>query len=215
MPEHTPSRRGLLAAVAAAAAGGCLDRVAAPATETPGDTERSASGPDTSEGDATPRTPTDETPTARAASVTPTHAEVGPDWPTPTAGATAGYASDPVATATVGSDDARPPDVEPHEVVLRNETDAERRVATRVWLNGTRVVDRTDALPAAGELLVDLREPGRYVVAVRADRDDRGVVVSNREREWFDCNESATTVAIRQTGYARGFVTTSLACATP
>ncbi|MEZ3115520.1 hypothetical protein RYH80_06265 [Halobaculum sp. MBLA0147] len=215
MPEHTPSRRGLLAAVAAVAAGGCLDRVATPATETPGDTRRPQSDTESADADPTARSPTDETPTARAVSVTPTHADVGPDWPTPTAGATAGYASDPVATVAVGSDDARPPDVEPHEVVIRNATDAERRVETRVWLNGESVVDRTDALPAAGELLVDLREPGRYVIAVRADRDDRGVVVSNREREWFDCNESATTVAVRQTGYARGFITTSLACATP
>lgn len=213
MPEHTPSRRGLLAVVAAATTGGCLDGVGTPSTETPVDTEQSPSGGDAA--DPTPTTTPADGSADRTPSPTPTHADVGPDWPTPAPGSTLGYASDPVATVTVGDPDGRPPDVEPHEVVVRNETDAERRVVTRVWRNGSQVVDRTDALPTDRELLVDLQEPGRYVVAVRALRDDRGVVVSNRDRQWFDCNESATTVSVRQTGYARGFITTDLACSTP
>jgi hypothetical protein len=87
-------------------------------------------------------------------------------------------------------------------------------VTTRIWRDGTRVVARTDTLPAGRDLLFELREAGQYLVAVRARRDERGVVVSNRERTWFDCNESATTVAVTPDGYARGFITTDLACTT-
>ena len=122
--------------------------------------------------------------------------------------------------------------MKPHQVVVRNGTadtsttdgastagdtttaDA-TRITTRVWRDGTRIVARTDTLAAGRDLLVDLWEPGQYLVAVRAARDERGVVVSNRERTWFDCNESATTVAVTPDGYARGFITTDLACSTP
>ena len=194
MSTHAPSRRELLTVVAAAVGGGCLD---------------------------------DTTSTTRSASATPTRADVGPDWPTPDSGTRPGYTTDPVATAVVGDADQRPSNVEPHQVVVRDRTadtsttdgthttaDA-TRITTRVWRDGTRVVARTDTLAVGRDLLVDLREPGRYLVAVRAARDERGVVVSNRERTWFDCNESATTVAVTPDGYARGFITTDLACSTP
>ncbi len=193
MSTHAPSRRELLAVVAAAVGGGCLD---------------------------------DTTSTTRSASATPTRADVGPDWPTPDSGTRPGYTTDPVATAVVGDADQRPSNVKPHQVVVRNGTaDASTtgdtttadatRITTRVWRDGTRVIARTDTLAAGRDLLVDLREPGQYLVAVRAARDERGVVVSNRERTWFDCNDSATTVAVTPDGYARGFITTDLACSTP
>jgi len=190
---HAPSRRELLTVVAAAVGGGCLD---------------------------------DTTSTTRSASATPTRADVGPDWPTPDSGTRPGYTTDPVATVVVGDADQRPSNVKPHQVVVRNGTaDASTtgdtttadatRITTRVWRDGTRAVARTDTLAAGRDLLVDLREPGQYLVAVRAARDERGVVVSNRERTWFDCNDSATTVAVTPDGYARGFITTDLACSTP
>lgn len=228
---HTPARRGVLAVVAAAVGGGCLNDVASTSSE-----ERSVDTDASSRSLSTDQTPTraaspDATSPPRSSTTTPTHADVGPDWPTPDSGARPAYTTDPAATTVVGDADERPSNVEPHQVVVSaaggTETASDTsttddptatddtRVTTRVWRNGTRVVARTDTLPAGLDLLVDLQEPGRYLVAVRAARDERGVVVSNRDRTWFDCNESATTVAVTPDGYARGFITTDLACATP
>lgn len=216
---HAPSRRELLAVVAAAVGGGCLDDPASPPPEeTPIDVAVSSSGAST-----------DTTPAARSSTPTSTDTDQRPDWPTPDSGARPAYTTDPAATVVVGDADQRPPNVEPHQVVVSAADGSETaggtdgstattdgtRVTTRVWRDGTRVVARTDTLAVGRDLLVDLREPGRYLVAVRAARDERGVVVSNRERTWFDCNESATTVAVTPDGYARGFITTALACSTP
>jgi hypothetical protein len=182
--DHTPARRRLLAVVAAAVGGGCLD------------------------------------PTASPVGATPDGSDVGPDWPTPDATTHSGYAADPAATVVVGDDDRRLSTVEPHQIVVTTTADESNdtstpvsaRVTTRVWRDTTRVVGRTDTLSPDRSLLVDLREQDRYLVAVRAARDSRGVVVSNRDRTWFDCNESATTVAVTPDGYERGFITTTMGC---
>lgn len=230
--DHTLSRRRVLATVAAVATGGCLDAGTSGPGATAADTDAPPSEADptdsTNSTDSTDPTGSADPTSTRSASATPPRADVGPDWPAPDATTTPGYGAEPTATAAVGDPERRPSGMEPHGVVVRNAaggtataddtttTDgAATRITTRVWRDGTRVLARTDPLATGEFLRVTLREPGGYLVAVRAAPDRRGVVVSNRDRTWFDCNASTTTVEARPEGYARGYITTSLACVTP
>jgi hypothetical protein len=98
---------------------------------------------------------------------------------------------------------------------LQNADDTAHSFRVRIWSDGTRRLTETYDVPANSEVTFALHEQATTVVAVRETSAEQGVVVSNREREWFDCNDSWTYLQLGGDGtFSRGFTTTQMACRT-
>ncbi|WP_435176178.1 hypothetical protein [Halorussus sp. AFM4] len=100
---------------------------------------------------------------------------------------------------------------ENHPVTVRNATDRRRDVALEIggegdekpWFREEYTLD-TDT-----NLVVDLRDPRNYAIAVRVGERSETVEVPESR---FDCNASATDVAIREDGLESRSISTAMAC---
>ncbi|NHN59956.1 MULTISPECIES: hypothetical protein [Halorussus] len=98
-----------------------------------------------------------------------------------------------------------------HPVTAWNVTDRSRDVALEIagegdaepWFRGEYALD------ADTNLIVDLRDPRHYAVTVRVGERSKTVDVPKSR---FDCNNSATDVAIREDGIESRSISTSMAC---
>ena len=120
-------------------------------------------------------------------------------------------AGDPFETRTVGDSAAD----RSHRIVVWND-DADRR-PIRVRLRPLGVdddmLDAEPTFPAYGSLRLEVFRPADYVVGIRGPRGRHRTV--GVRRDFIDCNDSATHVAVRPDGsiLAR-VVSTPLACGT-
>jgi len=120
-------------------------------------------------------------------------------------------AGEPFDTRRVGD----PESEARHRIVVWND-DADRR-SIRVRLRPVGVddaaLDAEPTFPAYGSLRVEVFRPTDYVLEIRGP-EERHRTFGVR-REFVDCNDSATRVAIRPDGSIRGqVVSTAVACET-
>jgi len=118
-------------------------------------------------------------------------------------------AGDPFATRRVGD----PSEDHHHRVVVWND-DSERRsigIRLRDVEADASVLDAAPTFPAYGSLLVEVYRPTDYVLDVAPPTDtDRTLGI---RRDFVDCNDSATHVAVRPDSSIRArVVSTALAC---
>lgn len=140
------------------------------------------------------------------------------DWPTPadsdtnvTAGSPPG---DPDHAKQIDpGDDGRAADtVAPHRVVVRNGGDEPRRVAVRVTRRDREHPLGERRLRPDETLVVGLFPPGGYVVYLRDLTADRRMAVGSADRNWFDCNDSWTTLVLTDGGIGVTGGRTTVAC---
>jgi hypothetical protein len=147
--------------------------------------------------DATDRDPTTDTPDGD-----------GPDdtW-TP-------ESETPQETVTVGDPEtvAFPQNNGPHDLRVWNDAAAERSLSVTVVRGGESVLDRTFTLAADAWVQVRLHAPAGYDLSVSAGEVAGSLTVS---RSQFDCNQSWTTVAVRETAVEDRTVSTAMGCPGP
>ncbi|RLM53615.1 hypothetical protein DVK02_12240 [Halobellus sp. Atlit-31R] len=118
-------------------------------------------------------------------------------------------AGEPFRTRRVGD----PADDHHHRVVVWNDDSDRRRIGLRLRAvdGGSAVLDAAPTFPAYGSLLVEVFRPRDYVLDVRPPTDaDRTLGI---RRDFVDCNDSATHVAVRPDSSIRArVVSTALAC---
>jgi len=100
---------------------------------------------------------------------------------------------------------------EHHQVWVWNATDAGREVVLEIAgaADGEHWFRETYALDGGESLVVDLRESRRY--AIRVGVGDRETTVEVPESQ-FDCNDSATDIAVRESDIENGTISTQMAC---
>lgn len=103
------------------------------------------------------------------------------------------------------------PNEKPHSVWLWNDSSASRTIPLRLVLDGGSVVfERTVTFPVDGVFAVALLEAADYRLELGKGADGESVAV---DRSLFDCNDSATDVAIRADGSVDSRVTaTTMGC---
>lgn len=121
--------------------------------------------------------------------------------------------SKPFRAFAVGNRDtvANPDDNLAHRVWVWNDTDEERAISVTLATGGTTVLDKREEFPTRVPLVIDLREPRPYELTVRAGDHEQTVEIP---RSQFDCNHSATDVAVQRDEILDGTITTELACGT-
>lgn len=211
----SPSRRTLLrtcGVALSAAVGGCLSSSGG---SQPTDTESTA-GPETT--DAT-KTTTDATTTATTTETVPPEVRevdgVSRNVPSALAAKSNDVEldEDPFHSLAVGSREnvSNPNDNKPHVLAVWNATDEATTVKLALTADGQTILDDQYEFESGANIAIELREPGRYELVVRAgDREE----VATVERGRFDCNDSATDVAIRDHEIESGWITTEMACST-
>lgn len=126
---------------------------------------------------------------------------------------------EPRRTVVVGDLDAVPfPSAHPpHELVLRNESGAERTVTVEVATDeDDELLARDFTVRADDALEVVLAEPRSYTVTVTTDRPSgESSATVGIDREPFDCTRSSTTVTLRENGTGTKSVSKSIACPEP
>ena len=98
-----------------------------------------------------------------------------------------------------------------HPVWVWNVTDRNRDVAVEIggeadakpWFRGNYALD------ADANLVVDLRDPWNYAITVEVGERSETVKIPE---SWFDCNASATDVAIRGDGIESRSISTTMKC---
>lgn len=104
--------------------------------------------------------------------------------------------SDPFAVLAVG--DRRfvpPPRAEPHSIRVWNDSPSPRPVSLELVVGSDDTVFTRDVrFPADGVFAVDLLEPANYRLVLGGDASEHAVDVDAAQ---FDCNSSATDVAVR------------------
>ena len=115
-----------------------------------------------------------------------------------------------VAEPTVGNPARRSEDTEPHGVFVWNATDndetAQFTVERQEWQ-----YEESFLLPADTAVELSLAEPGAYRVTVAVG----GVSVRyGIERDWFDCNASATRVGFFGDEFRSSLISTAMLCST-
>lgn len=210
----SPSRRTLIrtcGVALSAAVGGCLSSSGGSPTT---DTEPTAGAPSTDG----PNSTTDSTTTPKATTAPPEVREVaGVDRNVPSALAAKSSevepSEDPFRSFAVGSREnvSNPDDNELHVLAVWNATGEALTVELELTADVETILDDRYEFESGASLAIELREPGRYELAVHAgDREE----VATVERGRFDCNDSATDVAIRDDEIETGWITTELACST-
>lgn len=124
-----------------------------------------------------------------------------------------GSNEEPLLSLAVGSriNVSNPDDSKPHIAQVWNDTDGTLSVELELTADGVTLLDETYEFDADANLAIEFRQPSNYELTVRAD-DHEKLVEIHRGR--FDCNDSATDVAIRGNEIEHSTVTTSMACST-
>ena len=104
-----------------------------------------------------------------------------------------------------------PDDEKPHVLAVWNDIDLPLSVDLTLSADGSAVLDDHYDLALGAHLAFELREPRSYELTVRPGDREETVAV---ERDRFDCNDSATDVAVREDEIAHSTITTELACKT-
>ena len=118
-------------------------------------------------------------------------------------------ANDPFETHRVGT----PEDGAHHSAVVWNDDAERRRIAVRLRSasTGEPVVDATADFPAYGTLRIAIFRKRDYVLDVSPPGEAERTL--GIRRDFVDCNDSATHVAVRPDGSVRARVlSTALAC---
>ncbi|WP_408958310.1 hypothetical protein [Natrinema sp. 74] len=101
----------------------------------------------------------------------------------------------------------------PHELVLRNESDANRTVTVAVTTGEDTLLERDVTVSAGRSLEVVLAEPRSYAVTVTtAGSGGESSATVGVDREPFDCTRSSTTATLRGSGIGMRSVSESIAC---
>jgi hypothetical protein len=118
-------------------------------------------------------------------------------------------ARDPFETRRVGEAS----EAAHHRAVVWND-DADRRtieVELRAAATGESIVDATTEFPAYGSLRIEIYRARDYVLDIALSNEDERML--GIRRDFVDCNDSATHVAVRPDGSVRARVfSTALAC---
>jgi hypothetical protein len=104
--------------------------------------------------------------------------------------------SDPFGVLAVGDRQfVPPPRAEPHSIRVWNDSSSRRLVSLKLVVGSSNTVFSRDVeFPAGGVFAVDLVEPASYRLVLGSDADEHAVDVDAAQ---FDCNSSATDVAVR------------------
>lgn len=103
-------------------------------------------------------------------------------------------------------------ELRPHSIRVWNDSPTERTVAIalRRGPEPEPVLDEAFAVPADASVAVVLNEPAAYTAALRSGEATATIAVAEK---WFDCNYSATEVALSaDEGFRWQFVTTFAEC---
>ncbi|MEZ3115554.1 hypothetical protein RYH80_06445 [Halobaculum sp. MBLA0147] len=140
------------------------------------------------------------------------------DWPTPGDSDTEVTPElppgDPAHAVQIGQSDERDGEdaAAPHRVVVRNGSDEPRRVAVRVTRRDREHPLGERRLRPDETLVVGLFPPGGYVVFLRDLTGDHRLAVGSADRNWFDCNDSWTTLVLTDGGIGVTGGRTTVAC---
>ncbi|WP_158055531.1 hypothetical protein [Halorussus halophilus] len=119
--------------------------------------------------------------------------------------------TDPEIAFVVGE---RPEDTfahKPHLFAVWNDTESSLSVELALTSNETTLLEQSVELDSGQQVPIELREPRRYELVVRADGREKTVTVP---RSQLDCNDSATDVLVRPEEVVVGSVTTDMGCGT-
>ncbi|MGQ4555658.1 hypothetical protein [Halobellus sp. GM3] len=118
-------------------------------------------------------------------------------------------AGDPFETRRVGD----PSEATHHRAIVWNDDADSRAIGVRLVAAGTgeRLVDAAPTFPAYGTFRVEVFRPADYVLDVFPPTEsDRRLGI---RREFVDCNDSETHVAVRPDGSVRArVISTAMAC---